>query len=478
MPAQMEVGGAAYHFAALTAQWGMPNRNDSLTALLRGLALAALALPAAAAAAPALTLNDAIDRAVAHDPALRGADAGRRLSRGQVAEARSMLLPRLDATAGGVYTNHPVQAFGLALLQDDLALADMDPAKLTDPDAKGDLTARLDLQANLVDVAAWYALAAAGHGADAAEAARAGAEARLVAQVVGAYHGLQLAVARAKVAGEAVAVAEADVERARAQAAGGSATEADVLGLQAALAALTEDALVARGDAELAAADLDRLLGMETATAAEHVLTTPLDAPAPVVAATTAPRPDHPQLREIEAQVEAASSARRRATMAYLPTLGVQASVEGHRAELGQEGGNAWFAGAFLRMNLFAGLGDAARGDMAEANLERAVAARDEVRAGLALALRRAHLAVGQAEGRVRMSTEAVTHARESHRLLRARFENGMAQAADVLRSRSAQLEAEMHLLHAQYARHMAAAALAAADGSLNRTWNTRSEAR
>lgn len=456
----------------------MPNRIVPPNRLLRGLALAALALPATALAAPALTLNDAIERAVAHDPALRGADAGLRRARGQAAEARSMLLPRLDASAGGIYTNHPVHAFGLALLQDDLALSDMDPARLTDPDAKGDLTARLDLQANLVDVAAWYALAAAGHGADAAQAARSGAEARLVAQVVAAYHGLQLAVSRAQVASEAVTAAEADVERARAQAAGGSATEADVLGLQAALAALREDALVARGDAELAAADLDRLLGLETATAAEHVLTTPLDAPAPAVAASTAPRADHPQLLEVDAQVEAAEAARRRATMAYLPTLGVQASLEGHRAELGQDGGNAWFAGAFLRMNLFAGLGDAARSDMAEADLQRAAAARAEVGAGLALALRRARLAVEQAEGRVRVSTEAQAHARESHRLVRARFENGMAQAADVLRSRSALLDAEMHLLQAQYARHMAAAALAAADGSLDRTWNTRSEAR
>ena len=459
----------------------MPKPHDSLTHLLRSLALASLALPTAAQAAPALTLNDAIERAVAHDPALRGADAGRRLARGQAAEARSMLLPRLDATAGGVYTNHPVQAFGLSLLQDDLAPADMSPGKLTDPDARGDLTARLDLQATLVDVAAWYALAAAGRGADAAEAARAGAEARLVAQVVAAYHGVQFAVARAKVAAEAVSAAEADAERARAQAAGGSATEADVLGLQAALSALTEEALVARGDAELAAADLDRLLGLEPTAAADHVLTTPLDAPAPAaqtMAVPTAPRADHPQLREIEAQVEAAEAARRRATMAYLPTLGVQGSVEGHRAELGQEGGNAWFAGAFLRLNLFAGLGDAARGEMAEASLERALAARDEVRAGLALALRRARLAAEQAEGRIRVSTEAQTHARESHRLVRARFENGMAQAADVLRSRSALLDAEMHLLQARYARHMAAAALAAADGTLNRTWNTRSEAR
>ena len=53
-----------------------------------------------------------------------------------------------------------------------------------------------------------------------------------------------------------------------------------------------------------------------------------------------------------------------------------------------------------------------------------------------------------------------------------------MAQAADGLRSSSALLDAEMHLLQARLARNIAAAALAAADGTLNRTWNTRSEAR
>jgi outer membrane protein len=429
-----------------------------------------------ATAGHTLTLGEAIASAVARNPGLRSAAAAAAGADARRGEARSALLPHLNAVAGATMTDHPVHVFGMKLLQDDLGPADMAFGELTGPDARTDFTARLELQAAVVDVAHWYGLEAATRGAEAGEAAVRSAEAQLVARVVGAYHGAQLAEARKAVATEAVASARADVERAAAQVQSGVATQADVLGLSAALAALEEEAIVATGDAELARAELERLTGAEQARTAQF--STPLDAAPPASSAGPTPRADHPDLARAEAGVAAAEAAATRATLSWLPTLGVQASLEGHRESLGDEGGNAWFAGAFVRFNVFSGLGDAARMDGANAEADRVRAERDDARAAIGLALRRAHLQVEQAGGRVRVSHEAVEHARESHRLVRARFENGVAQAADVLRARTALLEAETRHLSALFARHMAAAQLAAAEGSLDRNWTSRSAAR
>jgi outer membrane protein TolC len=428
------------------------------------------------AAAPTLTLGEAIASAVAQNPGLRSAAAAAAGADARRGEARSALLPQVNAMAGATMTDHPVHVFGMKLLQDDLGPSDMAFGELTGPDARTDWTARLDLQANVVDVANWYGLTAATRAAEAGEAALRSAEAQLVARVVAAYHGAQLAEARRAVATEVVASARADVERATAQVQSGVATQSDLLGLQAALAALEEEAIVSTGDAELARAELERLIGSDRARTA--VLATPLDAAPPAIEAGVAPRADHPDLARAEAGVAAAEAAATRATLSWLPTLGVQASVEGHRESVGDEGGNAWFAGAFLRFNVFSGLGDAARIDGAAAEADRIRAERDDARAAIGLALRRAHLQVEQAGGRVRVTTEAVNHARESHRLVRARFENGVAQAADVLRARTALLEAETRHLSALFARHMAAAHLAAAEGALDRHWTSRSAAR
>jgi outer membrane protein TolC len=436
-------------------------------------------MPARAAtpsAGPTLTLGEAIASAVTLNPGLRSAAAAAAGAEARRGEARSALLPQVNALAGATITDHPVHVFGMKLLQDDLGPADMAFGELTGPDARSDWTARLDLQAAVVDVANWYGLEAATRGAEAGAAAVRAAEAQLVARVVAAYHGTQLAEARRAVATEAVASAKADVERAAAQVQSGVATQADVLGLSAALAALEEEAIVATGDAELARAELERLTGAEQARTAQF--STPLDAAPPAISAGPTPRADHPDLARAEAGVAAAEAAATRATLSWLPTLGVQASLEGHRESLGDEGGNAWFAGAFLRFNVFSGLGDAARMDGANAEADRVRAERDDARAAIGLALRRAHLQVEQAGGRVRVSHEAVEHARESHRLVRARFENGVAQAADVLRARTALLEAETRHLSALFARHMAAAQLAAAEGSLDRNWTSRSAAR
>ena len=422
-----------------------------------------------AAASTPLTLAEAVDRAVGHNAGLRAVHGTTEAAAAGVELSRSALLPRLDGTVGAIYTDHPVQVFGLKLLQNDLSGGDMGLGALKDPAARADVTARLDLQVPVLDVSSWYVLDAAARGADAASAGERAAVAQLVVQVVSIYHGVQLAEARQSVAHDAVESARADVSRARAQAGTGMATEADVLGLAAALAGLEEAALVASGDATVARAELARLL--DEADASGYTLTTPLDAPPPAVNTAADPRANHPELLRADAGLAAATAAQHSAAASYLPTVGLSASLEGHRESLEDAGGRAWMVGGFLRVNLFAGLGDAARHDAAEAEVRRAEAQRDDAHRSLDVALRRARLAVGQAEERTRVSTEAVTHAREAHRLIRTRFENGMAQSADVLRTQIAFLEAETHHLAALYARHVAAVQLAAATGELDATY-------
>ena len=72
-------------------------------------------------------------------------------------------------------------------------------------------------------------------------------------------------------------------------------------------------------------------------------------------------------------------------------------------------------------------------------------------------------------EERVEVASTAVDQARESHRITEARYEGGLANVTDLLRSQNALLEAEARYLSAVYAGRLAEARWELAVGTLHK---------
>jgi outer membrane protein TolC len=69
----------------------------------------------------------------------------------------------------------------------------------------------------------------------------------------------------------------------------------------------------------------------------------------------------------------------------------------------------------------------------------------------------------------VSVAREAVAQARESHRITEARYEGGLANVTDLLRSQNALVRVEAGYLGAVYAGRLAEARLELATGSLHK---------
>jgi outer membrane protein TolC len=147
-------------------------------------------------------------------------------------------------------------------------------------------------------------------------------------------------------------------------------------------------------------------------------------------------------LRQADIQLRLAENRRRVARAALLPTVGAQAGWELNGPTLAAQR-SSWVVGAEVRVNVFRGFGDSARISAADHARARAAAERErlarrievDVRGALAqLAARRA----GEDAGRA-----ALTQARESQRIIRDRYESGLATVTDVLRAAEAVLDAE-----------------------------------
>jgi outer membrane protein TolC len=127
----------------------------------------------------------------------------------------------------------------------------------------------------------------------------------------------------------------------------------------------------------------------------------------------------------------------------------------------------SWMIAGQARINLFAGGGDLARLHAANEAAVRAAAERQSAEAGLRLEIRTATAQLEAAQARNGVARSAVLQARESQRIIRDRYEAGLAAVNDVLRAANALLDAETQRISATVDVIVARAALDRAVGKV-----------
>jgi outer membrane protein len=104
---------------------------------------------------------------------------------------------------------------------------------------------------------------------------------------------------------------------------------------------------------------------------------------------------------------------------------------------------SSWLVAGQIRINLFAGLGDSARLRAATEARLRAAAERENLLDSVRLDVRTARAELEAALAREAVGRAVVLQARESQRIIRDRYESGLAGVSDVLRAANSLLDAE-----------------------------------
>jgi outer membrane protein TolC len=123
--------------------------------------------------------------------------------------------------------------------------------------------------------------------------------------------------------------------------------------------------------------------------------------------------------------------------------------------------------GAQLQLNLFRGFADSARVAEAGHARARAAAERERVERGIEVEVRSAGERLTAARARHEAGRAALSQAQESQRIIRDRYESGLATVTDVLRAAEAALEAESRATAAEMDVILQAVALDRATGRL-----------
>ena len=399
--------------------------------------------PAVATAQTALTLEDAMSRARAMTPAARAVASAENEAAARVRQARAGYFPRVDLVEAVQRGDQPVFVFSSLLSQRRFTAANFDVARLNNPAPLTNVRTGLAVEQPLFDAGATrYAVRGAELGRDLAAAGRAGVGQDLAMAAAESFVRVMQLEASNRATQSAVDAAASDLDRARARRDVGLVTEADVLAVEVHLADMRQRQIQTAGELEVARLQLREAVGM------------PLDAPITVVApARQVPVGSdeslvadalrlRPERRESGLRLQMTENARAAARAALLPTVGIQAGWDFNGSAWNDQR-SSWLVGVQARVNVFQGFRDAARLTELRHAETRATAEREQIERRIAVDVRAAQTRVEAARAREAVGRATLAQARESQRIIRDRYENGLATVTDVLRAAEAALDAE-----------------------------------
>jgi outer membrane protein TolC len=421
--------------------WEMTVRRPFAVCVLLALVLT---LGGGAHAQDALSLSAALDAVLAANPEIAGARAAVLEAEQRTTQARSGYFPRIDFTQSWQRGNQPVFVFGSLLAQRQFAEADFALQQLNHPDPVTNARSAFSLEYAVFD--GGRTRAAAREATLETAVARATArQARndLVVATTRAYGRVLAADAAGLAAESAVAAAEEDTRVAEARRDAGTASDADVLSIQTHLAEMRAKSIDAAAEQRIARAELNRLMNRPLETDVILTLSPVADgAPRTSSEPASSSGDQRPELEQAALRVDLADVGRTRARDAFLPEIAVQGGYEWNN---GARGGpaSAWVMGAAVRLNLFSAGATWARMKEAGHAAERARAEQQRAVAAVRMEVLTAVEQLAAARARETVGRTAVAQARESQRIIRDRFEAGLAPASDVIRAATAVLDAD-----------------------------------
>jgi outer membrane protein TolC len=285
-----------------------------------------------------------------------------------------------------------------------------------------------------------------------------------------AYYGALLAAENLKAAEQAVRSAEADLKRADAVRSAGMSTDVDVLSIRVHMAAVMEQRIDRAADLDVAKAALNDALGLPLD--APHTLTTPLaalDLPESALDSfELSASKSRPEALQTRLATNLAQSQVAAARGAMLPQVSFRGVLEADRQRFVDRGGANWLAAVSLHWNLFNGSADKSRIAETVHLVKRAESDEQRVESAIRLQVRRAYAGLKAAQQRIAVAQAAVTEAEESLRITQNRYEAGMNNVTDLLRTETAVLDSRTRYLAAIHDQRIAATQLEYAAGRLS----------
>lgn len=419
-----------------------------------------------------LTLRQAIDHALGGNPQAASARADVKAAGAAAGQARTALLPQINFFEDISRGDDPVYVFGTKLRQQRFTQTDFSLSSLNRPSPVNNFATRFAGQWRLFD--GWATedrMRAAQWGATSAEQMSGAVNQQIVFQVVEAYQAVLYAQRQVDVAQREEQTAEALLHDAQAHVKAGLAVNSDLLAAQVNFAERQQEQIAAEGGEATAWAELEAAMGVPNAEPsaprptlqALKAKSFPEGVLAEDIAAGLKARPD---LQALRSATEAQHAADRAAKADLLPQIGAYGNWEMDRQTFAGSGGDNWVAGIQLSLDILP-LAKRTRLRQEQAAQEKAEAQEQAAELQIRLTVERAYTGHRTAERMAATAGAAMDQSTESLRILRNRYNAGLATMTDLLRAGDAQRQSQNDYWRAVYGNTVSYAALLYATGRL-----------
>ncbi len=400
----------------------------------------------------ALTLRQAIDEALRQNPQTAVAESENHFAKAASVSARSALLPKLQFVEDISRGNDPVYVFGTRLRQQQFTANNFALNELNTPQPVGNFSTRFSGTWTAFD---WLKTQHEIRRADLMEKSSVSAsqqvQDQIILSVVQAYQSVLYAQRKLDVATHQQQTAQSLLESVADRVNAGLAVESDRMLSQVNLAARQQDVIAAKGELQIAWLELQTAMGSEKDLPVElqpiefHLY--PQKTLAEELAAAMKSRP------ELKAQLlaDAAQTAALQAARAdFAPSISTYGNWEQDRTSFTGTGGNNWVAGVQLRLDL---LPMAKRAVLAQqkADMQRMNALSNVLQQQVRLEVSRAHVQRQTAELTVQTAKASMEQSSEALRILRNRYNAGLASINDLLQAEDAQRQSQASYWQAVY---------------------------
>ena len=420
----------------------------------------------------ALTLDEATEIALGHNPGLVAAGQAAAAAAEGIEQAKGRYLPKIDLTETASRTNNPTLVFSNLLGQENFGAANFAVPTLNEPDPLDNFNTRLTLTQPIYAGGRISAgKKASQHVAAAARGQQERARQETIFQTTRAYQGVLLARSQLQVAEAARAAAREHLRIAESLVQGGLAVPSDVMRVKVRLAEIEEMVIRATAGEQVARAGLEAVMGARPE--GPYDLVEPAEARADLPEVEAAVQEALQRRADLAAAREGAAAASqgvRAAKGGWLPQVGFSAFYEVNGDTFLGSTGQNWAAFVVAGISLFDGLSTASSVRQSHQQEARAGTMVKGFESQVEMEVRQAHAEVAGALARREAARSAVAQAEDAVRIVRDRYEGGLATVTDLLDQETALTDARARAAQADYDCRNGETALRLAMGTLEWT--------
>ncbi|MEN8199281.1 MAG: TolC family protein [Thermodesulfobacteriota bacterium] len=421
--------------------------------------VALLASPAALEPPEVWTARNSVTFALANSPDSQVARQRMEMAGAAVQEARVGYFPNVDLSAQYGQTNNPMYSFGNILNQGSFTPS----IDFNDPGRTDDFNLRAGVEYRFYNGGRDQAgIEAAEAGLARSETDRDTVRCRLAYEVVRSFQFIIQATEQLEARKVSLAAIQASLKVAKARFDAGDLLKEDLLNLEVQESRASENLILAEHGLELSQKVFLNLLGLKEG---------PVEIDPIQETGQQLPRErSYEQRSELQSLAHAEEAAQARLEAARggnLPTVDGFASYQYDKGFVMDGDGDSWMAGVKVNYRLFDGHRTSATIARAMAELATIRAQRQKMELGMDLEVKQADLSYRQAEQRLQVTEKMVEQARESARLSRTRFKEGVILSSDLI-------DVEMRLTDALVRQSVARANIKVAVADLRRAMGVK----